>query len=1066
MRTSNLLARNLRWYWRTNLAVLLGVAAAAGVLGGALLVGESVRASLRDIVLARLRNVDTLIGRNGFVREELASAFPGSAPAIVLDATAARDTGGHVAGVEAYGIDRRFWRLQGLSGEPPSGSDAILTPALARDLGVRPGDTLLLRLPKPSAIPLETIHGRKEDAGRTVRLRVAAVTAPEFSLKARQGELKAVYVPLARLQRDLDQAGKVNTILLASAAEPGADPARRLKAHCTLADYGLALRSVENGRVLSLESDSALISGALEQAAGKSAQALGLSTQPVLTYLANTIGLECGPPGRDCPSVPYSLVTALDSELAPAREDGIVLNAWTARELGARTGDGIRLDYFVWKPDGRLTTESARFHVERIVPLQGAAADRSYTPDYPGITESKSFRDWDPPFPLDLGRVRPADELYWDRYRATPKAFVRLERGRRLWGTRFGSLTSVRLSSAATGYDARLLAALDPAAMGLSVVPLRAAAIQAAQGTTDFDEYFLYFSFFLIVSALLLTGLFFRLGIEQRTREIGVLRSLGFPLARIRRLFLLEGAALAIAGAMVGIGVALAYCGLMLLGLRTWWIGAVATRQLSLHASAGGLVAGAAGGVLTGLATVAWTVRTLRKMTPRGLVAGQRQPGRGTWRSVAGAAAALAGIAVGVAAFARKLDQTGGFFGAGTLLLIASLFFVSAWLHRGRFASVAGRTALGLRSMAYRPGRSVLCVALIASATFMIVSLDAFRREGDPAGTGGFPLMAASALPLIYDPNTASGRDALNLGSDTAGVEFVPFRLKPGDDASCLNLYRPLNPRIIAPPGEFLRQAHFAFQDAVSDAANPWLLLEQKQADGAIPAIADANSMTYSLHLKLGDDLLLDGVRYRMVAALRDSTLQGELVISEANFLRLFPDVEGYRFFLMNAQPGQLDRTARELEDSLSDYGFTVERSAARLAAFHRVENTYLSTFRALGGLGLILGTVGLAAVLLRNVLERRRELALLRAVGWRPQHLAAIVLVENVSLLLVGVAAGTACALLAIFPALSARGGHVPLASLATLLGIVLVTGIAASLLATAAALRSPLLEALKAEY
>jgi ABC-type lipoprotein release transport system permease subunit len=59
-----------------------------------------------------------------------------------------------------------------------------------------------------------------------------------------------------------------------------------------------------------------------------------------------------------------------------------------------------------------------------------------------------------------------------------------------------------------------------------------------------------------------------------------------------------------------------------------------------------------------------------------------------------------------------------------------------------------------------------------------------------------------------------------------------------------------------------------------------------------------------------------------------------------------------------------------------------------RLANFHRVENTYLSTFQMLGGLGLILGTLGMAAVLLRNVLERRRELALLRAVGLRLQTL------------------------------------------------------------------------------
>ena len=113
----------------------------------------------------------------------------------------------------------------------------------------------------------------------------------------------------------------------------------------------------------------------------------------------------------------------------------------------------------------------------------------------------------------------------------------------------------------------------------------------------------------------------------------------------------------------------------------------------------------------------------------------------------------------------------------------------------------------------------------------------------------------------------------------------------------------------------------------------------------------------------------------------------------------------------------------------------------------------------------MVLGTVGLGAILLRNVLERRRELALLRAVGYRPHHLVAMVLAENALLVLLGLATGTACALLAITPAVSLRGGHVPVVSLSLLLTTVLATGIGASLAATAAALRSPLLTALRSE-
>jgi len=117
------------------------------------------------------------------------------------------------------------------------------------------------------------------------------------------------------------------------------------------------------------------------------------------------------------------------------------------------------------------------------------------------------------------------------------------------------------------------------------------------------------------------------------------------------------------------------------------------------------------------------------------------------------------------------------------------------------------------------------------------------------------------------------------------------------------------------------------------------------------------------------------------------------------------------------------------------------------------------------GGLGFVLGTFGLGAVLLRNVLERRRELALLRAIGYNSTHFFTMVIAENVFLLSCGLITGMACALLAIAPVIFSRGGQPPTASLGMLLLAVLASGLTASLLATVAALRSPLLSALRAE-
>src|ERR1039457_982829 len=315
MRISTLLARNLAWYWRTNAAVLLGVATATGVLGGAALVGESVRASLRDLVLERLGNTGAIVPGAGFFRQDLAAAFQPATPIIALEGIV-----DHEAGVEVYGMDT---------------PQVLITAALAQELGAKPGDDILLRIPKPSAIPLESLHGRKDDVGRTIRLTVGQI-GHEFSLRPQQGDVRAVYLPLARLQRDLNQPGKVNTLLLTHAPVD-------LKQHSPLADVGLRVRTLENPACLSLEADSALIGDAVASAA----QSLGFRTQPILTYLANAIRI------RDR-AIPYSVVTALDSDLAPAHDDGITLNDWAARELGAKVGDPANLEYYVFRSAERL----------------------------------------------------------------------------------------------------------------------------------------------------------------------------------------------------------------------------------------------------------------------------------------------------------------------------------------------------------------------------------------------------------------------------------------------------------------------------------------------------------------------------------------------------------------------------------------------------------------------------------------------------------------------------------------------------------------------------------------
>ena len=132
------------------------------------------------------------------------------------------------------------------------------------------------------------------------------------------------------------------------------------------------------------------------------------------------------------------------------------------------------------------------------------------------------------------------------------------------------------------------------------------------------------------------------------------------------------------------------------------------------------------------------------------------------------------------------------------------------------------------------------------------------------------------------------------------------------------------------------------------------------------------------------------------------------------------------------------------LQTALADQGVSVLSASQRLQSYLDVENMYLDTFKALGGLGLLLGAVGLAIVLLRGVWERRGELALLRALGFRGGQLAWLVLAENALLLAMGLAAGTMAALLAVAPHLVGSGAAPVWGRLAALLALVIAVGLA----------------------
>ena len=862
----------------------------------------------------------------------------------------------------------------------------------------------------------------------------------------------------------------------------------------------------------------------------------------VLTYMANLIraGDRATPysmvTAAGGPFVPAGM-----------SEDEILVNEWLAEDLQVKPGDTVALSYYLADSGSRLAERTNSFRVRGIVPIKGIYADRTLMPEFPGLAKAESTRDWDAGFPLvhkirDKDEAYWKKYRGTPKAFITLAAGQALWANRfgSLTAIRYRVPANSFASSCREAAYRNLIANLNPADLGFRLEPVREQALEAAGQSQDFGQLFLGFSFFLVLAALLLMALLFQFGLEQRTAEVGTLLALGFTAKQVRRLLLAEGAALAFLGGVLGALGGLAYARAMLWGLATAWRNAVGAASLHFHASPLSLVAGLGSSTIVAALTIWLTLRKqarqpIRELlestvhSPQSTVRSQKSEVRSQKSEIRSpksevrspkspifnfqfsifnfqsplnplrplpSAVLAGGAAVGIVGWALAAGQranAGAFFGAGALLLVSGLGFLAAWLRALARPGHAARltvSSLGVRSCARRRGRSLATAALLASGCFVIAAVGVFRLDANrdatrrDSGTGGFALLGQSTLPVAQDLNAKAGLEAFGLAAqDLAGAHVVPFRLREGDEASCLNLNRAQQPRLLGVNPDLLA-GRFTFAAAAkgSKRSRGWELLNQSKADvpirpirpippqPEIPAIGDANSIEWALGKKLGETI---GYRdeqgrmftVRLVGAVANSVLQGSLIIDEAEFVKRFPNESGYRMFLIEAPSNSVRQVSASLSRALQDVGLELTPTAERLNAFNAVQNTYLGTFQILGGLGLLLGSAGLGVVVLRNVLERRGELGLLAAVGFRRRTLQAMVLSEHGALLAVGLGLGVVAATVAVLPSLLTPGAPLPYRSLALTLGAVFLNGALWTWLATRYSLRGNLLDTLRNE-
>ncbi len=1228
----SIILRSLWHYRRVHVVVMLAVAISTAVIGGSLIVGDSVRASLQQMTLQRLGRITHVLHSPRFFTQDLSTQLaarlqpssetkvdslisstmispPVISPALMLtgsvehqDAEQALRRAGSVI---LLGVDDTSWSLldHGTAGLPTE-RGIVLGYRTAQELQVKIADEVSVWIERPSNIPRDSLLGEREDVNLEIVLTVDAILneddgASRFSLNPGQQLPYNGFIALSTLQERLDLqqrdatrrnpnarparinmliAGQPNNTVGDNPAKADADLsetvrqdaatsrllASLLQDSLTVADVGLNVRSIEDHGYLSVESDSMILEDSLSDAVTQAAESLGAAASPTLVYLANEIrrdhlqsqqeaaGSEAQvdkngqSPGYSMYSIVAGLkfneqpplgpfVMADGSEIPTLSADDILLSEWLAADLSVSAGDFIQARWHEVGSHGDLPETHHRFQVKGILKAEDPISiDQNLTPFVEGVTNVDSFSDWDQPFEMEMDRITSRDDDYWADRRATPKAFVSLDTAEAFWKSRFGRYTSIRVAvgqdinpQQLNGLNDRLTyeiaQRLQPASLGLTFQAVRADGLRAAVGANDFTQLFLGFSFFLILSAILLASLMFRLGIQQRVAQVGLLEAVGFTAGRARQLFLGEGLLVAIAGAAAGCIIAIYFAELMIYGLTHWWIGAIGTKFLQLDLQPVKLIIAASISLFLSVIVIWRAMIVSTRRPPRELLTGAsgedvfvRSTGLrrlfGTFFQflVFLTAVGLPGLLVtgkipATEAFGGMSWRVVCFFLAGFAWLAAGLILLSGRL-RGRTGEevrggrAAGIFRLAIANAARSPQRSLLTTALIAFATFVIVAVGAGRRNPTVeqpninSGNGGFTLVAESSQPVLFDLNSAEGRSRLNLDLSPqttlpAATTVFGFSLQPGQDASCLNLYQTTIPTMLGAMPAFIQRGGFRFADTPGE--NPWTLLQEPLPETTIavpsttesgsetmpqnltvptiPVIGDMNTLQFSLKKGIGDIIAYPSAAepkfaLQIVGMLDSSVFQGVVVMTDQNLKRLAPDVSGARYFLVEtaADPSIIQQTAAVLETGLNAFGIDTEPVNQRLAGFLAVQNTYLSTFQMLGGLGLLVGTFGLTAVMMRNVIERRSEIALLKAVGFTTLRVVSLILIENSVLLFWGILTGTASALIAMLPHLLSTGADVPWIPLAATLCAVMLIGTLAVVFPVRAAVKTPIRETL----
>jgi putative ABC transport system permease protein len=530
----------------------------------------------------------------------------------------------------------------------------------------------------------------------------------------------------------------------------------------------------------------------------------------------------------------------------------------------------------------------------------------------------------------------------------------------------------------------------------------------------------------LVVGAFLIYNTI-SVSVVRRRAEIGILRAIGAARSTILALFLVEALLFGVTGAALGV-----LLGRILAGgavrLIADTVNALYTtsRPAPIELTAFEIWTGILTGALVAFASALAPAREAMLVAPtEAMSRGAREHrARLRWRRGLAWSVVLGALALA----ASQADPVSGYpvggyvaallaIGAAALAAPAVVIAVNRITRRVVHAHVVG--LLAERSLTASLSRTSVVVAALATAIAMMASVgimvgsfretvalwldtqlraDLYVRPAGPSSAGDYPplaaevpgLLAASAGVAAVDVFHAvplhfrGERATLGAGDMQIVRRYGRLQFLPGEDRDAILRSLPHQDRAIASE-PFANRHHVRAGDRLT-----------------IPIGERAVTLT------------LAGIYYEY------SSSQGYLILDRSTLLQYLPGQPATNAAIYLASGADRERVQRDVQLRTAAYGVSVApNQALRRSAIEIFDRTFAITW-ALEAVAIVVAMLGAANSLLALVLDRRRELGLLRYLGASAPQVQGMILIEAAFLgllaLLLGLALGFALSLLLVF--------------------------------------------------